>query len=168
MREPLNRHPLLEIFMTFLLVLLIDQFTKLWILGVLPIRGSIEVLPNIFNLTLVMNPGAAFGMFASLPDHLRRTALWTVSSIAMLVVFRLLIIDSRDDRLSQHALMAILAGAMGNMIDRIRYDAVVDFLDFYVNGHHWPAFNVADSAISIGVVLLLFRVFIPVPVRNKA
>ncbi len=110
-----------------------------------------------FNFTLVYNPGAAFGMFSGLPDVWRRTVLIVVSLLALLVVFRFILKDAKGDLVSQLALSAILGGALGNIIDRFRFDAVVDFLDVYYGTYHWPAFNIADSAISVGVVVLVIR-----------
>ena len=96
-------------------------------------------------------------MFSGLPDVWRRTVLIVVSLLALLVVFRFILKDAKGDLVSQLALSAILGGALGNIIDRFRFDAVVDFLDVYYGTYHWPAFNIADSAISVGVVVLVIR-----------
>lgn len=144
--------------LVFLLVLILDQVTKYFASTGLMLGEPVSVLPGIFNLTLVYNPGAAFGMFGNYPDVFRRIALWGVSFIALLVVLRFMLNEAKDDKISQYALVGILAGALGNIIDRLRFDAVVDFLDFYWKTYHWPAFNVADSAICVGVFLLIVRV----------
>lgn len=145
------------ILIVFLCVLIIDQLTKILAMHFLVLGHSRPVLPGLFDFTLVFNPGAAFGMFGGLPDTQRRVALATVSVIALVVVFRFMFREARHDNPSQLALSAILAGAVGNIIDRFKFDAVVDFLDCYYGNYHWPAFNIADSAISIGVVVLIFR-----------
>lgn len=142
----------------FSLVLLLDQVTKHLAYTSLEEGMPLQIIPNIFNLTLVYNPGAAFGMFGSLPDVWRRIVLIAVSLVALLVVCRFMFHEAKDDKIAQGALGAILAGAIGNIADRIRFDSVVDFLDFYWKHYHWPAFNVADSAISIGVTILVFRI----------
>lgn len=144
--------------LTFAVLVIFDQGTKYVAREMLVLGEPVSVLPGIFNLTLVYNPGAAFGMFGDYPDWLRRITLWGVSGVALLVVFRFMIKEAKDDRISQYALVGILSGALGNIIDRVRFDAVVDFLDFYWKTYHWPAFNIADSAISLGVAVLMFRV----------
>lgn len=138
-------------------VFVIDQGTKIAAESYLKEGQSIPVLPGFFNLTLVYNPGAAFGMFGGLPDFWRRAVLICVSVIALFVVFRFMKHEAKDDSWAQAALAAVLGGAVGNIVDRFRFDAVVDFLDFYVNSYHWPAFNIADSAISVGVFILVIR-----------
>jgi len=140
-----------------LLVLAIDQLTKEVIYKTFEMGESREVISGFFNLTLVMNPGAAFGLFANLPTEIRRVVLGVVTIGAMILVFVLLRNEAKEDRISQVCLFLILGGALGNVVDRFRYDAVVDFLDVYVQSYHWPAFNVADSAISLGVCMLLIR-----------
>ena len=142
----------------FALVVILDQLTKYMAEAYLKIGASISVIPGIFDFTLVYNRGAAFGMFAGLPDFYRKLVLWTVSSLGVVMVLWFLAREAKGDRWATAALAAVLGGAVGNMIDRIRYDAVVDFLDFYWNGSHWPAFNIADSAISIGVFVIIVRV----------
>ena len=141
----------------FILILVLDQYTKHLAHTRLQEGIPNEVIPDFFNLTLVYNPGAAFGMFSGIPDPYRRIVLLSVSVIALAVVFKLLLKDAKEDVFSQYVLIAILSGAIGNIIDRFRYDRVVDFLDVYWKQYHWPAFNIADSAISVGVCLLLLK-----------
>lgn len=138
-------------------VCLLDQISKEYMMNTLRVGESIEVIPQFFNLTLVMNPGAAFGLFANLPPTMRRVMLGLVTLFAMVLVVTLLKKDAKDDIVSKIALHMVLGGAFGNLIDRFRYDAVVDFLDVYWNDYHWPAFNVADSAISVAVCILLIK-----------
>ena len=144
----------------FIVIVLGDQLSKYWALQTFA-GAHQEVIPGMFNLVLVMNPGAAFGIFSSFPDETRRIALIAVSLVALMVVLRLLLVDSKGDKVSQFALVSILGGAVGNVIDRVRFDSVVDFLDFYWNNYHWPAFNVADSCICVGVAVLAFRMLFP-------
>jgi signal peptidase II len=136
-----------------------DQLSKWWVGWLLQQGESIEILPGFFDLHLVMNEGAAFGLFASLPDIVRRISLIVVAVVALVVVGRLLL-SSKGDTLTQYSLGLILGGAIGNIIDRFRYDAVVDFLDFYIGEYRWPTFNVADSCISLGVFFLLLQMFV--------
>ena len=112
----------------FTLILVLDQLTKYLSHTKLVEGEPVEIIPNIFNLTLVYNPGAAFGIFSGLPDSQRRLVLLAVSLIALFVVVKLLL--SEKDKYSNYALVGILAGAIGNIIDRFRFDRVVDFLDF--------------------------------------
>lgn len=143
-----------------LLVLVLDQWTKHLALTKLKYGETVAVIDGLFNFTLVYNPGAAFGMFGNLPETQRQIVLAVVSVLALCVVFWYLRGEAKGDPYSQVALMGILGGALGNIIDRFRFDAVVDFLDFYYQSYHWPAFNIADSAISVGVAVLILRMFI--------
>lgn len=151
----------------FVTLLLVDQLTKWLAYTYLEEGVPVPIIPHLFNLTLVYNPGAAFGMFGDLPDFWRRIVLLSVSVVALSVVVRFMLREAKGDPIAQAALSGILAGAIGNIIDRIRFDSVVDFLDFYWNQYHWPAFNVADSAISVGVFILVVRIlFAPEPNRS--
>jgi len=136
-----------------------DWLTKFFIISHLSLGQVVEVIPRLFNLTLVYNPGVAFGFLGDLPDFTRQVAVWFVSAIALGVIVYLMRWEAKNDVWARHALCAILAGACGNMLDRYRYDYVIDFLDFYWGNYHWPAFNVADSAICLGVTFLFLRTF---------
>ncbi|MBF0256777.1 MAG: lipoprotein signal peptidase [Gammaproteobacteria bacterium] len=136
-----------------LAVILLDQASKLWVLAVFE---DYEVLPvtGFFNLVLVYNEGAAFSFLADAGGWQR----WFFISLALIisvVLYRWLGQLKPDERLTAAALSLILGGAWGNLIDRVLYAKVVDFLDFYYQSWHWPAFNLADSAISLGVALML-------------
>ncbi len=135
------------------LVLVLDQASKLIALQLLPPRGSIELLPFL-NLTLVYNTGAAFGFLSNAGgwQHLLFIGVAAVVSIVILVMVKRL---GPKDIQVVIALMLVLGGAVGNVADRLRLGYVVDFIDVYYRAWHWPAFNVADSAITIGAVLLL-------------
>ncbi len=138
-----------------ILIFILDQLTKYLAVRDLSPYGSLVVIPDFFSLTFVQNKGAAFGMFAGLPTPWRELALGAVSLIALVFVFNMLIKDTRETFVPRLSLALILGGAFGNILDRVRLGSVVDFLDFYVGELHWPAFNVADASICIGVTLLL-------------
>ena len=149
--------------MTALVVLILDQLSKAVALRQLVPGNPVSVVDGIFSLTLVMNPGLAFGMLSSTPTAWR----WIVAALSLAA---LAILASVGIRLlasggwtTKVALGFIFGGAAGNLIDRGRFGAVVDFLDFYWRDYHWPAFNVADSAISVGVALLAVRIIWPGP-----
>jgi signal peptidase II len=119
---------------------------------------SISLVPNLFQLVHVRNTGAAFGIGANAESRIVPILLNTGAIAVFFVVVAYALRTAVTDRLLQTALHLILGGAIGNLIDRFRLGYVVDFLDVYVNvggqPHHWPAFNVADSAICIGIALL--------------
>ena len=120
--------------------------------------GEIKpIIPSFFNLTLVYNPGVAFGVFSDLSDAVRIAVLTATTGIALLAIGYFLFSQYRHDIIAQAALAMITGGAIGNIIDRVRLGEVVDFLDFFIANYHWPAFNIADSAICVGVCILLFR-----------
>ena len=135
-------------------VLALDQLSKWWIVTeVMKPPRFIPVFPS-FNLVRGWNRGVSFGIFASTSPPLQ----WLLIALALVVVSVLLVWLKRDDsRLVSTALGMIIGGALGNVTDRIHYGAVADFLDFYIGDFHWPAFNVADSGITIGVVILVLE-----------
>jgi len=141
-----------------LLVVILDQVTKVWISANLALYQSIVVLP-FFNLTLLHNEGAAWSFLATAGGWQR----WFLSGLAIVISGVLMIWLSRLKRQQRWlacALALILGGALGNVIDRVIYGYVVDFIDVYYNkAWHWPAFNIADSAISVGAVMLLIDAF---------
>jgi signal peptidase II len=137
-------------------VIALDQLTKVWIASSMHLHQSIPVF-SWFNLTYVRNPGAAFSLFA---DH---SSAFRVPFFALVFVLAggAIAFFVRQTPASQKSVLIacglVLGGALGNLIDRIAYGEVIDFADAHLNGMHWPAFNVADSCISIGVCLLLLR-----------
>jgi signal peptidase II len=142
---------------TALAVLVLDVVTKYLALGRLPPGRPVVVIDGFFSLTLVMNPGLAFGMLADTPAGWRwLVALLSIAALTVLAVVGLRMLPG-GGRFTPVALGLIFGGAIGNLIDRARFGAVVDFLDFYWRGYHWPAFNVADASISVGVVVLALR-----------
>ena len=145
----------------FLLVIMavvgLDLASKLWIVHHFTLYDSQTVIPGFFNLTYLTNNGAAFSILAGQPALWRQTFFIGAASVALV-----LILIVRRGYASQSgwynlALALIAGGAIGNLIDRIRLGHVIDFLDFHVGASHWPAFNVADSAITVGVVLFILR-----------
>ncbi|MCW5605043.1 MAG: lipoprotein signal peptidase [Burkholderiales bacterium] len=134
-------------------ILLTDQLTKYWIVQHFTAQRVVEVT-SFFNLVLVYNPGASFGFLADASGW-QRSFFIVIAFAASAWIFYLLYRYPRQ-RLFCLALSLVLAGAIGNVIDRIRIGAVIDFLDFHVGGWHWPAFNVADSAITCGALLLIW------------
>ena len=145
------------------IVLILDQAVKSLALHHLPPGVPVTVIDGFFSLTLVMNPGLAFGMLGTVPPGWR----WAVALLSLLAVGVLATLATRllpeGGKVAAVAIGMIFGGAAGNLIDRARFGAVVDFLDFYWHGWHWPAFNVADSAISVGVALLALRMLTASP-----
>jgi signal peptidase II len=137
-------------FLLSLIVFLVDQGTKYLITSRFALYDTVPILP-FFNLVYVRNTGSAFGMFTSLGNLF----FIVVASVAVLIV-SFLIVRTREGRFG---LSLILGGAAGNMADRLVHGYVVDFLDFHAAGRHWPAFNVADSALTVGIILLLLGSF---------
>jgi signal peptidase II len=136
------------------LVVLLDQLTKAWILATLRLHEGFPLIDGFFNIVHVRNPGAAFGFLASASPAFRYLFFLGVTVAAILLILHYLRQTGINDRSLVFALALILAGAVGNLIDRIRFGEVVDFLDVYIGTYHWPAFNVADSAITTGAILL--------------
>jgi len=137
-------------------IVLADQFTKWLVLSRFTPGEALE-LTGFFNLILVFNKGAAFSMLASAPGW--QTPLLVAFAVGAALVVSVLLLRSPGRRLFCAGLALILGGALGNLIDRLRFGYVVDFLDLHAAGWHWPAFNVADSAITIGAALLILDGF---------
>jgi signal peptidase II len=138
-------------------VILLDQATKLLIQQAFRPGESLPVLPGFFSLTYVLNPGAAFGLLAGAAAAFRGPFFIGVSILAIGVICYYHARHVRGQLLPAVGLALILGGAGGNLIDRLRVGMVIDFLDFYLGPYHWPAFNVADSGITVGVGLLLLE-----------
>ena len=136
-------------------VVVLDQATKGLVMAYFNLYDSQPVIPGLFNLTYLTNTGAAFGMLAGAQSVWRQVFFVGVAVAAIgLMAFSYKQFRSQG-RIFAHAIGLIAGGAVGNLIDRLRFGAVVDFLDFYIGTHHWPAFNVADSAITVGVGLFI-------------
>ena len=139
-------------------VLLLDRTAKWAVASNIPLHDSVTVIPGLFHLTHVQNTGAAFGLFADSSAQWKVGALVSFSVIALVIVSALLWKNSHAFSITTIGLSLILGGATGNLWDRMMTGRVVDFLDFYIGSYHWPAFNVADSAIVIGAVLLVSEI----------
>jgi signal peptidase II len=139
------------------IVLAIDQATKIYVDRSMDLHSSVTVVNNFFNITYLRNKGAAFGILAHSSYRLPFFILVSVIAIAVIVLvfYRL----RPDQKFTAFPLSLIFSGALGNLIDRIRLGEVIDFLDAHWYGHHWPAFNIADSAICVGVFLLAIDMF---------
>lgn len=141
---------------TAVTLVILDQVTKHLVTARLRVNGVIEVVPGLFNIVLYRNPGAAFSVFNA-GGYIRTLFLIAVSVAALVIIF--VLIRQSKDTLMSFALSMVAGGAAGNLIDRVRYGSVIDFLDFYAGNYHWPAFNVADSAITVGVILAIFSYY---------
>ncbi|MHB8908941.1 MAG: signal peptidase II [Syntrophales bacterium] len=135
-------------------VVVLDQLTKAWILATLRLHEGFPVIAGFFDIIHVRNPGAAFGFLAGVSPVFRSVFFLSVTLAAIILILHYLRVSRNDEPSLVISLALILAGAGGNLIDRIRFGEVVDFLDVYVGTHHWPAFNVADAAITTGASLL--------------
>ena len=138
-----------------LAVIGLDRITKSLVETRLAPLGSIPVLPGFFDLTYVRNPGGVFGLFKNLDSGIRGILFTVIPAAAILLIAIYAMRTPAHRGLTQSALALILGGAVGNLVDRFKYGHVIDFLDFYWRDYHWPAFNVADSAICVGVGLLI-------------
>jgi len=138
-----------------LLVLALDQGTKAQVRHLLPLHDSVAVLPGFVQLTHVTNRGALFGMLHDLPDPWRSALFTLVPLLAIVLIVGFQARTPTGARLAHAGLALILGGAAGNLADRLRFGQVTDFVDVFVGAHHWPAFNVADSSICVGVALLV-------------
>lgn len=138
-------------------VILLDQVTK-WAVLENFVYGERREITGFSNLVLVYNKGAAFSMFASADGW--QTPLLILFAIVAAGIVSYLIVRNREKRVLCLGLALILGGALGNLIDRLRFGHVVDFLDFHAMGWHWPAFNVADSGITVGALLLILDGFV--------
>ncbi|MGD9505508.1 MAG: signal peptidase II [Syntrophobacteraceae bacterium] len=140
------------------IVVLLDQFSKFLVLRFMAIHSVIEIIPGFFNLAHVHNTGAAFSLLAGADPAWRRLFFICMSFVGLGIISYAYRKAPAGDFWQKSALALLFGGALGNLIDRLRFGEVVDFLDVYVGAHHWPTFNVADSAITAGAVLLLFAI----------
>jgi signal peptidase II len=136
-------------------VVLLDQLSKAWILATLKLHDGFSLIDGFFNITHIRNPGAAFGFLAAAPPMFRYIFFMVVTLAAILLILHYFRVSRIEAPSLVVALALILAGAVGNLIDRVRFGEVVDFLDVYLGSYHWPAFNVADSAITVGAAILI-------------
>ncbi|MDF1733699.1 MAG: signal peptidase II [Minwuia sp.] len=135
------------------ILIVLDQASKAWLIDVMAARDFATLaLTPFFNLVMVWNPGVSFGLFGGDPEETR----WVLAGVNVVVsVFLFFWMRRAEGPWQRFALAAVIGGAIGNAVDRVNYGQVADFFDFHVAGWHWPAFNVADIAISCGVAILL-------------
>ncbi len=126
----------------------------------IPLNYSIKIVEGFFNLTHIRNSGVAFGIFSEEQSDLKPYLLILVSIIAIMAIMVIFHQTEKEKRLAHGGLILIFSGAIGNLIDRILHKEVIDFLDFFIENQHWPAFNIADSCITIGVMLMAADMFV--------
>ena len=143
----------LTLFFLFLTLVILDQVTKALVINFFNLYDSVALLPMI-NLTFVVNYGFAFGL---LNNPSLNQILVSLVILAIIIYFLYLLIKTQD-KIFQLTLTLILAGALGNFIDRIFRGFVIDFIDIYIGKYHWPAFNIADSCITLGFVVLMINI----------
>ncbi len=136
-------------------VVVVDQLTKIMIRDMIPLHGTVTIVPYLFNLTHVTNPGGAFNLLASSDDSFRIPFFLGMTAVAVGALLYFLRDIETEQRLLLFAVAGVLGGAIGNFIDRVVLGEVTDFLDVYIGSYHWPSFNVADSFITVGVIVLL-------------
>lgn len=139
-------------------VVVCDRLAKMVVDKNIALHESVAVVPGFFHLTHVENRGAAFGLFAESPSEWKVALLILFSMLALVVVSALLWKNSHRMTTTGVGLALILGGALGNLWDRLLSGHVVDFFDFYLGSYHWPAFNIADSAIVVGALLLVSEI----------
>ena len=156
-------------FLMAALVVILDRLAKWLVVSNISLHDSIRIVPGFFSLTHVENRGAAFGLFAESPSEWKVAVLVLFSLVALVIVSAMLWKNSHAITSTGVGLALILGGALGNLWDRLLSGQVVDFVELYVGSYHWPAFNVADSAIVVGAVLLVAEIlFSKTPTEQKA
>ena len=148
------RNKYLFLFVISSSLIVIDQYTKFMVTLHIPLSYSINVVEGFFNLTHVRNSGVAFGIFSEQNSQLKPYLLIFVSIIAIIAILIIFHQTEKEKRMVQGGLVLVFSGAIGNLIDRVLHKEVSDFIDIFFNNRHWPAFNVADACITIGVMLL--------------
>lgn len=154
------RAALIPFAITALVVIVLDQLTKAVVLAEIPLRGSIPVIDGFFKIVHVRNPGAAFSLFASAPEWFREPFFLVITIVAVVALLVIALRLPADERLLAVALGGVLGGALGNLLDRIVHGEVIDFLYVYWREWYWPAFNVADSSITISVLVIVLHSFL--------
>jgi signal peptidase II len=136
-------------------IIISDQLTKGMVQQKFSLGESVPVIPNFFHLTYVRNPGAAFGMLAYAPDYIRTPLFFALPVVACFWLIYLIWTTRNSNLIHCLSYSLIFAGAVGNLIDRFTMNYVVDFFDFFWSTHHFAAFNIADSSITIAAILLI-------------
>ena len=157
-KNPMKNNIIIRLCLTSGFVIIFDQITKFLILKLVPLYKTIPIIDGCFNITYIMNKGGAFGIFANQSLYIRKFFFIFLSSIIACMILWLYKKIAKENLLFSLGLAAIFGGAVGNLIDRFRFGKVIDFLDFYIGNYHWPAFNVADSAITIGMAVFIYHI----------
>lgn len=139
-------------------IIMLDQVTKAMVLSSLTLYESVPVISGFFSLTHIHNPGGAFGFLAGQSPALRTAVFLFASSVAICLILYFYASTPGSHPFLATGFALILGGAIGNLVDRFRYGHVVDFLDFYVGNLHYPAFNVADSAVTVGIIIFAYHI----------
>ena len=148
------------------IIIVVDQAIKWLLQDALLKQGTIEVIPGFFNLVMVWNPGISFGMLGV--GGAGMVPPWVLSAVAVGICIALFFwLRAARSRWTAWAIGLVIGGAIGNVVDRARWGAVFDFADFYIGRWHWPAFNVADAAIVIGVLALLVESLVPGVTKDR-
>ncbi len=140
-------------------IFVLDQAVKLLIQNALAVHEVRSVIPGFFNLIHIHNRGAAFGLLNRTDISWQTPFFIAVTLLTVLIIIYLIATTPRQDRFFIFGLSAILSGALGNLVDRVRLGHVIDYLDFFIGPYHWPAFNVADTAISLGAIALIISFY---------
>ena len=160
-RDVLNRFKLF--FIVAVPIVVLDQASKIYIENNFFLGQAFEIIPGFLNIVSVRNPGAAFGFLREYNSIFGVPILLVVSLIATVVILYIYLREDEHFFWRRIGLCLVLAGTLGNLIDRIRSGEVIDFVDIYFRSYHWPAFNVADSAITTGAVLLIVSLTFQAP-----
>jgi signal peptidase II len=151
--------PIWHVLLIVIAVVALDQLTKWEVTRTMRLHESIPIISDYFSLTYIRNSGAAFGILAGSNAGFRMVFFGLTSVLALALLGTIYARLSPADWIGQISVAGIFGGAIGNLIDRVRFGEVIDFLDFSIQGHHWPAFNVADAAITVGVCFLIGHFF---------
>ena len=143
----------ISIITTFFLIIFFDQLTKILVIKNFQLYESLSILP-FFNLTFIVNYGFAFG-FLNNPSLNQIIVILVIFSI---IAYFLYLLIKTQDQFFRFSLILVLSGAVGNFIDRVLHGFVIDFIDIYLGSYHWPAFNFADSSITLGFILIMFNI----------
>ena len=143
----------ISIITTFFLIIFFDQLTKILVIKNFQLYESLSILPS-FNLTFIVNYGFAFG-FLNNPSLNQIIVILVIFSI---IAYFLYLLIKTQDQFFRFSLILVLSGAVGNFIDRVLHGFVIDFIDIYLGSYHWPAFNLADSSITLGFILIMFNI----------
>jgi signal peptidase II len=141
---------------TVLTIILLDQWLKYWVIKNIPLHEGFSIIPRFFDILHARNTGSAFSLFAESSSFLVRWGLSLISLVALAGILYVFFRFPQLNWIQRWGLTLVWGGAAGNLIDRVRWGYVVDFLDVYAGSYHWPTFNVADSAITVGIILMLW------------